>query len=198
MLIRAICFICIFAGVTPAYGAQAPWPSYILSGVEVRSLSAAFQSQYGRAPQSIEVGTVVHVVPAADGVLVRFEHAGGRIVSLGISHDGGVTRGDSASPVGAEVIMPGLDASAIAVAYQAWNSGAVSIPQSRADFDGDRFSVSERAIFDSALSHSRPGYYVTYSPPTISQASGSTQCQVFMNYRIDPTTWKVFGQPKIC
>jgi hypothetical protein len=198
MLIRVMATVFLLAGITPAQAQQDPWPSYTLSGSAARALDAAFQSQYGSSPQSIEPDTKVHIVQSAGGVLVRFEHAGGRSVSLTVARNGTVSTPSNLTSSDAEVVIPALDASAITTTYEAWKSGSVIIPQSRADFDGDRFTVGERALLDSALSRSLPGYYVTYSPPPEQPAPSGMYCGNFMNYRVDPSTWKVSPQPRIC
>ncbi len=91
--------------------------------------------------------------------------------------------------------VPFADARAMAITYDAWKAGQVKIPESAAAFNADRFSVSERGIFNYPTG--LPGYYVTFQPignvPKVGRG-----CPPTRNYRVDPNTWQVTEEPIIC
>lgn len=200
MLVRVIATLALVLAAVPA-PAQTATTYYSLSGSAARALSVALQSQYGRASKSIEEDTIVHIVPTSEGFQVRFERSGARSIVLCVSRTGTITTATMQSSSSQEVAIPGREAQAISVAFEAWKSGNATIPQARADFDADHFSVSEhKAILQ--LPTDRPGYYVSYEPPnSIMPASQKIQplkCPAWAIYRVDPSLSKVFRQPPIC
>ncbi len=209
-LLALAAFVFLSAGTSPAVAQRGARISYTLPGVVVRGLDAAFHSRYGNSPQLIEPGTKVRITQFADSVLVRFELIGGEIASLRVEPGGIVSTLDMPTGNETEVVIPGREAAAMSVAFDAWNAGAaatpqafrsdrVTIPQSKADFDDNRFAVSEQEFLEQNPDlSSPPGYYVSYLSPPDPVLSASRGCGNYTIYRVDPAKWRVVREPPIC
>ncbi len=166
---------------------------YALSGAAAKGLEAAFRAEYGQSQRPNDTGAAVHVFESAGIVRVWFERPAGRADAYLVDANTGNVQVLTAPTASAnEVVLPGPDAKAIAVAYGAWRAASVALPFSRTEFTLNRFTVSEHASLDS-----QPGYFVTYTPATYIRDSG-LHCGPYAIYLVDPNTWQISKEPPIC
>ena len=197
MFIRYVMVMMLLLHALPVAAQGKPAPLE-LSASAARALDSAFQAQY-HGVRGFDGRGAVHVSPTAHGFQVRFDRAGAGAVLLNVAQDGTVRLASAQFVSTHEIVLPGPEAKGIAIAYDAWKSGAVGIPQTKADFDADQFTVMEQTNADTHAG--RLGYYVTYAPPgsiTTTQELNPLKCPAWAIYRVDPTTWAVFRQPPIC
>lgn len=200
MLIRTFATVAsalALASLVPAVGQAEQWSSYAISGSAAKGLEAAFRAEYGLTSRSDDTNASVHIAETSGAVQVWFDRgAGSRNAYLVNEQTDSLQQLSAPQATAAEVVLPGPDAKAIAMAYRAWHTSAVRLPFPRADFESNSFTVSERAILNSP--QSRPGYYVTYTPAATSKQIGGLNCGTYVNYRVDPSTWQVVIQAPIC
>jgi len=168
-----------------------------LSGNEVRALNMVYEKC--AALTSRDLGsTVVRIRESNDAVFVSVAaKTQAQAIFKVDKRTDQVSQHDAALTVGTpEVNLPGDEAKAISLTYGKWLSDATAAPASRSDLLSGSFSVKEQPILQNPSG--KPGYYVTYLASRPREPAGGLGCRDFTNYRVDPASWQVFKQPKIC
>lgn len=167
--------------------------AYNLSGSEATALNSALQGKTDDL-----AGATIRIGDNASSVAIEIVSNTGKATSFSVDkRTGAVSANESATNPTNSIALPGLEAKAIVVAYRSWLSGTTKSPAARADLTAGAFTVAERA-FLSPSTNQKPGYFVTYLPSESPPTNSGMHCGNFTNYRVDPMTWQVFIQPKIC
>lgn len=169
-----------------------------LSGNEVRALDSVYQGRLA-ARTSQELGsTVIRIQESRDAIFLSVATPGEKQTVVKVDKGSYHVSEDVPESINSSsgVVLSGYEAKAISLAYGAWLSNPSTAPASRSDLLSGGFTVKERPILQNPSG--KPGYYVTHLRAHTREPAGGLGCKDFTNYRVDPTSWKVFKQPKIC
>jgi hypothetical protein len=193
-------FMFVLAASVPclAQDDNAPTRGATLSASDVKAIHAAYDALSSQQQDGIG-GTLVTLKRRNGATRVSFATPDGVSRFSVNSRTGALLKSSVATSGNATVTLGGADAKAISLVYGGWVSG--KLPGPSADLlRSNGFTVDEFRV--SASPNWKAGYIVSVKSADRSKAGELTgryaRCQTFVNYRVDPVTWRAYEEPQIC
>jgi hypothetical protein len=184
-----LCAVCVPPPVRADGGLE-------VSAMEAKALHAAFDALMAEGNGDL-VESTVEIARGSDSICVAFVRPGKTSsydVDAQTFHASKSRLAYQRKP--GATVMSGLDVQAIALVYDGWVSGALEGPDA-ATLGANAFAIGEFRLAQSYFAKS--GLYVSYTPSVqAAHSKASANCASFINYRVDPVTWRIVREPSVC